>query len=64
MLLAGLGGLAAIAAGVLATAAYAITQGWSIAVPPLAWAGGLAAAFGQSQVRAGETAEVAIQPGG
>ncbi len=45
MLLAGLGGLAGIAAGVLATAVYAITQGWSIVVPPLAWAGGLAAAL-------------------
>jgi putative ABC transport system permease protein len=45
MLLAGLGGLAGIAAGVLATAIYALTQGWSIVVPPLAWAGGLTAAL-------------------
>ena len=28
----------------LATAIYAHTKGWAIVIPPLAWAGGLAAA--------------------
>jgi putative ABC transport system permease protein len=44
-LLSVLGGAAAIAAGALATAVYATTKGWSVVVPPLAWAGGLGAAL-------------------
>jgi len=45
MLLAGLGGAAGIGFGVAATAVYALTQGWAVVVPPLAWGGGLAAAL-------------------
>ena len=45
MLLAGLGGAAGIAFGVASTAVYALTQGWTVVVPPLAWGGGLAAAL-------------------
>jgi putative ABC transport system permease protein len=36
------GGIAGIAAGAAATAVYAHARGWAAAVPPLAWAGGLA----------------------
>jgi putative ABC transport system permease protein len=39
------GGIAGIAAGAAATAIYAHTRGWATVVPPLAWAGGLAAAI-------------------
>jgi len=45
MLLGGLGGAFGIAFGVFATAAYALTKGWLVVVPPLAWGGGLAAAL-------------------
>jgi len=44
ILLALLGGAAGVGAGALATAIYAHAKGWSVVVPPQAWAGGLAAA--------------------
>lgn len=44
MLLGLLGGLAGVAAGVLATSAYAMTRDWPIVIPTVAWAGGLGAA--------------------
>ena len=40
VLLAMLGGLAGVGAGVLATAVYASTKGWTVVIPPLAWAAG------------------------
>jgi putative ABC transport system permease protein len=46
VLLALLGGAAGVSAGVLATAVYATTKGWTTTIPTLAWAGGLAAAIG------------------
>jgi putative ABC transport system permease protein len=45
ILLAGLGGLAGVTLGILATAVYAHTKHWTTVIPTLAWAGGLAAAF-------------------
>ena len=39
------GGIAGIAAGAAATAVYAHARGWATVIPPLAWAGGLAAAI-------------------
>jgi putative ABC transport system permease protein len=45
VLLALLGGVVGVALGVLATVVYASTKGWSIVVPPVAWAGGFAAAL-------------------
>ena len=45
ILLAGLGGVAGVGLGVLATAVYANTKHWAIVIPTLAWAGGLGAAF-------------------
>jgi putative ABC transport system permease protein len=39
------GGVVGIAAGVLATAIYAQTKGWTIVIPTLAWAGGFGAAL-------------------
>jgi putative ABC transport system permease protein len=45
ILLAILGGVVGIGAGALATAVYAVTQGWTIVIPPLAWGGGFAAAL-------------------
>ena len=45
VLLAMLGGLAGVGAGVLATAVYASTKGWTVVIPPLAWGGGFAAAL-------------------
>jgi putative ABC transport system permease protein len=45
ILLALLGGAAGVAFGVLATAVYAHTKHWAVAIPTLAWAGGLGAAF-------------------
>jgi putative ABC transport system permease protein len=45
ILLALAGGVAGVAAGVAATAIYAHTKGWATVIPPLAWAGGLAAAI-------------------
>jgi putative ABC transport system permease protein len=45
ILLALLGGAVGDGAGVLATAIYAATKGWSIVIPPLAWGGGFGAAL-------------------
>ena len=45
LLLAALGGLAGIAAGIAVIAAYASSRGWAITVPPLVVVGGLAAAL-------------------
>jgi putative ABC transport system permease protein len=45
ILLALLGGAVGVGAGAAATAIYATTQHWAIDVPPLAWAGGFAAAL-------------------
>jgi putative ABC transport system permease protein len=45
ILLALLGGVVGDIAGIIATAIYAATKGWSIVVPPLAWGGGLGAAL-------------------
>jgi putative ABC transport system permease protein len=45
MLLSLIGGAAGVAAGVAATAVYATTKHWTINIPTLAWAGGLAAAL-------------------
>jgi putative ABC transport system permease protein len=39
------GGIAGIAAGTAAVAVYAHAKGWATVIPPLAWAGGLAAAI-------------------
>jgi putative ABC transport system permease protein len=39
------GGAAGVGAGAAATAIYAHTKGWATVIPPLAWAGGLAAAI-------------------
>ncbi len=43
VLLAVLGGVIGTILGVLSTVVYASTRGWLIEVPPVAWAGGLAA---------------------
>ena len=45
ILLAVLGGVVGVGAGALATLIYASTKGWSVDVPPIAWAGGFAAAL-------------------
>jgi len=45
ILLALIGGAFGDAAGVLSTAIYASTKGWSIVIPALAWAGALGAAL-------------------
>jgi len=45
VLLALLGGAVGVGLGVLSTAIYASTKGWSIVVPPLAWGGGFGAAL-------------------
>jgi putative ABC transport system permease protein len=45
LLLAALGGLAGTAFGVLATAGYAVSQHWSVTLPPLAIYGGVGAAL-------------------
>jgi putative ABC transport system permease protein len=45
ILLALLGGTVGVAAGALATAAYAHTKHWATVVPTVAWVGGLGAAF-------------------
>ena len=45
ILLSILGGLVGVGAGALATVVYASTKGWTVDVPPLAWAGGFAAAL-------------------
>jgi putative ABC transport system permease protein len=43
ILLAVAGGAAGVIFGIAATAIYANTKGWAIVIPPVAWAGGLAA---------------------
>jgi putative ABC transport system permease protein len=45
ILLALLGGVVGVGVGAAATASYATTKHWAIVIPPLAWAGGLAAAI-------------------
>ena len=45
ILLAVLGGIAGVAAGVIATVVYASSKGWTISIPVAAWAGGFAAAL-------------------
>jgi putative ABC transport system permease protein len=45
ILLALIGGVAGVLIGGVATAVYASSKGWAIVIPPLAWAGGLAAAL-------------------
>ena len=45
ILLALAGGATGVAAGALATAVYAHTKGWAIAIPAQAWAGGIGAAL-------------------
>jgi putative ABC transport system permease protein len=45
VLLAALGGGVGVAGGALATAVYAVTRSWAVAVPPVAWGGGFAAAL-------------------
>jgi len=44
VLLSAFGGLAGVGAGALATVVYARIKDWDVVVPPIAWAGGLAAA--------------------
>ena len=44
-MLALLGGAAGVVVGTTATGIYASAKGWAVVVPPLAWAGGLAAAL-------------------
>jgi putative ABC transport system permease protein len=38
------GGISGVALGIAATAVYASVKGWSVVIPPIAWAGGLGAA--------------------
>jgi putative ABC transport system permease protein len=45
ILLSTLGGIVGVALGVAATAVYAASQGWSLVVPPLGWAGGFGASL-------------------
>jgi len=45
ILLAVAGGAAGVIFGIIATTVYANTKGWSVVIPPLAWAGGLGAAI-------------------
>jgi putative ABC transport system permease protein len=45
ILLSILGGAVGVGAGALATVIYASTKGWTVDLPPLAWAGGFAAAL-------------------
>jgi putative ABC transport system permease protein len=45
IMLALAGGAAGVILGVISTVIYANTKGWSIVIPPEAWAGGLAAAL-------------------
>ena len=46
MLLSLLGGVVGTVIGVLATASYAMSQHWSVVLPPVALSGGLGAAIG------------------
>jgi putative ABC transport system permease protein len=45
ILLSLIGGIAGVVMGVISTAVYAHAKGWTIVIPPEAWAGGLAAAL-------------------
>jgi putative ABC transport system permease protein len=45
VLLAGLGGVVGVATGALATAVYAVSKGWTVTVPAMAWGGGFGAAL-------------------
>ncbi len=45
ILFALIGGAIGVGLGVLCTAIYADAKGWSVVVPPLAWAGGFGAAL-------------------
>ena len=45
ILLALLGGIVGVLAGIIATAIYASMKGWAVVIPPLAWGGGLTAAL-------------------
>jgi putative ABC transport system permease protein len=45
IVLALLGGVVGVLAGIFATAIYASAKGWVVVIPPLAWGGGLAAAI-------------------
>jgi len=45
IMLALLGGVAGVVAGVLTTAVYAGTKGWAVVIPAQAWAGGIGAAI-------------------
>jgi putative ABC transport system permease protein len=45
ILLAILGGAVGVAVGVISTAVYASTKGWSVVIPTLAWGGGIGAAL-------------------
>jgi putative ABC transport system permease protein len=45
VLLALIGGIVGVLAGIIATAIYASTKDWAIVIPPIAWGGGLAAAI-------------------
>jgi putative ABC transport system permease protein len=45
ILLAAIGGVAGVLAGVMATVVYAGTKGWSVVMPAEAWAGGVASAI-------------------
>jgi putative ABC transport system permease protein len=45
LLLSALGGLVGVGLGIAATAIYAASQGWTLVVPPLGWAGGFGASL-------------------
>jgi putative ABC transport system permease protein len=45
ILLAAIGGIAGVLAGIVATAVYASSKNWAIVVPAEAWAGGIASAI-------------------
>jgi len=45
ILLAAIGGIAGVLAGIVATAVYASSKNWAIVVPVEAWAGGIASAI-------------------
>jgi putative ABC transport system permease protein len=44
-LLAAIGGIVGVLAGIAATAVYAATKGWLIVIPVQAWAGGIGSAI-------------------
>jgi putative ABC transport system permease protein len=45
VLLSGIGGALGVALGSVSTAVYDLLKGWSVVIPPLAWAGGFGAAL-------------------